>query len=296
MGWFSKKKAAAVKPARPNPRPNSATMIKTLQGLLESFAIGTRIGYYPDFENKLQLEGLIVGVCIDDEHIFRQDAFQFTQAPTAKPNNEFSSPIDLRYARSICLLVPTDQQAVLRLDHDKRAKLGKGHLFRKGNQLTLVSFNTRNQNRQVQTQVFKREKLKSGLHAGHEVALLEVSLGTVETFDPRGQVRVETNLAATISRNGTDEVIPATILDISEAFLRIQLEPTETPWPQFSNRHYAIISLKPDDNAPMMRLKCNLSLERGNSRIFEINAVIRNGVEHPYSAVDGMQLKIALCS
>jgi len=296
MGWFSKKKNVEVKPARPNPKPNSANKLKTLQGLLESFSIGTRIGYYPDFENKLQLEGLIIGVCIDDEYIYRQDAFQFSLAPTAKPNNEFSGLIDLKYARRICLLVPTDQQAVLRLDHDKRAKLGKGNLFRKGNQLTLVSFNTHSQNRQVQTQVFKREVLKSGLHAGHEVALLEVALETVETFDPRGQVRVETNLPATISRNGTDEVIPATILDISEAFLRIELEPSETPWPQFSNRQYAIISLKPDEHTPMMRLKCSLSLERGSSRVFEINSVIRNGVETPYSTVDGMQLKIALHS
>lgn len=294
MGWFSKTKAVEAKPHSPSPKPNSANRLKMLQGLLESFAIGTRIAYYPDFENNLQLEGLIIGVSIDDELIFRQDAFEFSAGPTAKPSNEFSDLIDLKYARRICFLVPTDQQAVLRLDHDKRAKLGKGHLFRKGNQLTLVSFNTHSQNRQVQTQVFKREKLKSGLHAGHEVALLEVSLETVETFDPRGQVRVETNLPATISRNGTDEVIPATILDISEAFLRIELEPTETPWPQFSGRHYAIISLKPDDNTQMMRLKCHLSLERGSSRIFEINAVIRNGVEHPYSTVDGMQLKIAL--
>lgn len=137
--------------------------------------------------------------------------------------------------------------------------------------------------------------LKSGLHAGHEVALLEVLLDSVEVFDPRGEVRVETQLPATISRNGTDEVIPATILDISEAFLRIQLEPTEPPWPQFTSRHYAIISLKPDDSTPMMRLKCHLSLERGNSRIFEIDSIIRNGVEHPYSTVDGLQLKIALC-
>jgi len=275
--------------------PNSANKLKALQGLLESFSIGTRIAYYPDFENNLQLEGLIIGVSIDDELIFRQDAFEFSGASTAKPNNEFSGLIDLKYARRICFLVPTDQQAVLRLDHDKRAKLGKGHLFRKGNQLTLLSFNTHNQNRQVQTQVFKREQLKSGLHAGHEVALLEVQLESVEIFDPRSEVRVETQLPATISRNGTDEVIPATILDISEAFLRLQLEPIETPWPQFTHRHYAIISLKPDDTKPMMRLKCHLSLERGSSRIFEINSVIRNGVEHPYSTVDGIQLKIALC-
>ncbi len=92
---------------------------------------------------------------------------------------------------------------------------------------------------QLQTQVFKREQLKSGLHAGHEVALLEVELETVETFDPRGQVRVETSVPATISRNGTDEVMPATILDISEAFLRIQLEPSESLWPLFSNRDHA---------------------------------------------------------
>lgn len=156
MGWFSKTKAAEVKVSPPSPRPNSANKLKMLQGLLESFAIGTRIAYYPDFENKLQLEGLIIGVSVDDEFIFRQDAFEFSDASTAQPNNEFSGLIDLKYARRICFLVPTDQQAVLRLDHDKRAKLGKGHLFRKGNQLTLLSFNTHNQNRQVQTQVFKR--------------------------------------------------------------------------------------------------------------------------------------------
>ena len=294
MGWFSKKKAAEVKPARPTPKPSSVKKLKMLQGLLESFAIGTRIGYYPDFEKKLQLEGLIIGVSIDDEYIFRQSAFSFSEAPTAQPSNEFSGPIDLKYARRICFLVPTDQQAVLRLDHDKRAKLGKGSLFRKGNPLTLVSFNTHSQNRQLQTLVFKRELLKSGLHAGHEVALLEIALETVETFDPRGQVRVETSVPATISRNGTDEVMPATILDISEAFLRIQLEPSETPWPVFSSRDYAVISLKPSANTPMIQLKCSLSLERGNSRIFEISAVIRNGVEHPYSTVDGMQLKIIL--
>lgn len=293
--FFKKKKKPAVVAAAPAPaKPNSANKLKALQGLLESFSIGTRIGYYPDFERELQLEGLVIGVCIDDEFIFRQDAFQFSGEPSAKPSNEFSSDIELKYAKSISLMIPIDPQAILRLDHDKRAILGKGNLFRKHNPLTLVSFNTSSQNRQVETQVLQRTQLKSGLHAGHQVALLEVALGTLEAYDPRTQVRVETNLPATISRNGTDTVMTATILDISEAFLRVQLEPTETEWPYYSSRQHAIISLKPNDNTPLIRLKCYLSLERGNSRVFEIQSVIRDGIEQPYTTVDGMQLKIAL--
>lgn len=269
--------------------------LMAMQRALESLHIGSRVLLIPEFRPDLKLDNIVIGLCIDDIFVFSPEDLQFDALEQSYVIRDgIHGDRVLSRIESCALVVPMDSGAEGKLDYDSRAALGDGGLYRRHSWLSVASNNASAGNVQLEAEIVRRTQLKSGMHAGHKVALLELALGTLAEYDPRAQARIDTKLPATLCRNGTDTIIPAVILDVSEQFLRVRLDPSDHQWPRFSERHHALITLKPTTGASVLKLKCRQAHIRGDARVFEIKAKIDGAIEHPFTGIDAMELKIQL--
>lgn len=292
-----------LKPVEPEAKPAKPTRrgIEMIQRLVDSFPLGARIRYHPEFDTESLLDGLVLGYGFDNQFIFMPQQLDFAGTESV-PSIELTEPSLPRGRASLTrvdnfqILIPSDTGEERKLDYDRRVALGRNGPFTKGSQLSVITLGNGSENLRINCEVQRRIVLQSGPHRGLQVAVLNMQLGTVEAYEPRAQSRVETRTPATVCRDGSDKILPAFVLDVSEFFLRLALDPPEREWPSLSEKNFVLIALKPWSDKPILKLKCGFVREAGSERVFEIRQVLRQGKYVDFQTLDALELKIALMS
>lgn len=269
--------------------------IEAARRIMKWFPIGSRIRYYPELEEKGMMDSLIMGYVVDKIPVFRQADISIADTSTSPVLRVIDETGEVRVKdryEDFYLVIPASSGEELKLDYDTRASMGQQGHFGKYTKLTLLTQNGNQGNISIEAEVHRNVELKKGVHAGHKVALLSVLLGTVEAYEPRAQIRIATRLPVTVSKNGSETVLSAVMLDVSESALRLVLEDDRQAWPEFGSKDFVIVGLKADRESPMQRFKCRPIRTAGNERVFAIEQVHRQGRYEPFSTLDAMELKI----
>lgn len=277
--------------------------IEAIMRIAKSFPIGARIRYHPEFDTASLLDTLVLGYVFDDYFVFTANQFGFSGSESIPTIDitEYSRAdaainlLSLNRIDSFQLLIPSSAGEERKLDCNSRASLGRNGPFAKGSPLTLITLGGA-ENLRMNVVVHKRMLLPNGPHQGMQVAVLDVLLESLEGHEPRAQPRVETRMPATVCRDGSDKVLPAFILDVSEFYMRLMLDHSESGWPPLSAKHFVLISLKPWPDRPVLKLHCHFVREAGGERVFEIVQVLKQDKFIPFEMLDAIELKIALMS
>lgn len=289
-----KTEPAAVEPSAKLCRQN----VKCVRRIIESLPLGARIRHHAEFDENSVLDGLVLGYGFDGHLVFLKNQLAFIDSdvtPEIHINTaDQGGTIDFRSIESFQLLIPSDTGEERKLDYDRRASIGRNGPFSKGAYLTLISLGNGVENLRMACTVDKRMVLETGPHRGLQVALLNVQLATIESYEPRAQSRVETRTPVTICYEGSDTVLPAFIVDVSEFFLRVALDPEDRKWPALADKNLVHIALKPWPNKPMLKLKCHFIRDAGGERVFEIDQQLKQGKYIAFEMLDAIELKIAL--
>ena len=144
--------------------------------------------------------------------------------------------LSLPRINSFQLLVLSDLGEDRKLDYDTRASLGRHGPFAKFTRLAVIAFSGNHDNIRVTCEVQRRQLLKHGPFKGHEVAMLEVELGTIEAYEPRTHSRIECQAKAAVYRDSDASPLAAKVVDVSEYFLRLVLESADAEWPYMSEK------------------------------------------------------------
>lgn len=290
-------------PAKPVVAVSRRSNLGVIQRLLASFPLGARIRYHPEFDEASMLDSVLLGYGFDDQYVFVPQHLSIQSgdegvSPSLKISNSLlpNGQIIFNTLESFHLIVPSDTGEERKLDYDRRAALGRTGQFSKGSRLSVITLGNGAENLRVLCEVLRREVLSCGPHRGLQVAVLSVQVSSVETYEPRAQSRIETRTPATVSLDGSDTVAPAFVLDVSEFFLRLSLDPPERTWPSLTAKSKVFIALKPWTNKPPLKLQCQYTREAGSERVFEISHVLKMGKYVNFTQLDGIELKIALMS
>lgn len=273
--------------------------IAAVRRVIESLPLGARIRHHAEFDENSVLEGLVLGHGFDGHFVFLKNQVVFTDAEAAaeiqvNTSGQPGTGVSYRSIESFQLLIPSDTGEERKLDYDSRASIGRNGPFSKGAYLTVISLGNGAENLRMACTVEKRMVLEEGPHRGLQVAVLNVQLDTIESYEPRAQPRVETRTPVTICYDDSDTVMPAFILDVSEFFLRVALDPEDRKWPVLPDKSFASIALKPWPNKPMLKLKCHFIRDAGGERVFEIDQQLKQGKYVAFEMLDAIELKIAL--
>jgi hypothetical protein len=276
--------------------PSRRQQMQALQRMVNAVKIGSRIRYHQEYEEASVLESLVIGYRINNISLYRQSDIQFEDDDGITRVLLQTEIGQERFARieSMQLIVPGAIGEERKLDYDSRATLGRRGQFAPKSKLVLMSTNFNTEHLKLDAVVERNLKLTDGVHTGLQVAYLDVLMGTLSKHEPRQFTRVAVSLPVTVCKNGTEQVLPATLLDFSEKSVRLALDPAKDHWPEFGKKDFALIGLKSSLEKPMVKLQAQCIEVRGQERIFEMTHIQRQGRASSIEMIDVLEIKIDL--
>lgn len=278
-------------------RSSRGQQLDALKRIFNSVKIGSRIRYHQEYEQDSILETLVIGYCINDIAVYRQADIEIQGDEGGIPRVVVHSASGVDRALrvdSIQLMVPGAIGEERKLDYDSRATLGRRGPFAPGSRLVVMSTSYNSEHLKLEVQVQRNKKLTEGIHAGMQVALLDVQADSLTSHEPRQYSRVLTDLPVTLSKNGTEQVMPVRLKDFSEKTLCLALDRDGDIWPEFTKKDFALLGVKSSIDKPMVKLRCVCVENRGDLRIFEMTHIGRQGALAPIEMIDVLEIKIDL--
>lgn len=271
------------------PRPEE------LRQVVEFFPIGKKIRYSPEYKKEVILDTLIVAYCVDGEYIYSWDAIEFNDdgAPTAFLVGPKVQRIDIDRVGEFQILVPdtSDQEATL--DYPRRAMIGRGRQFHKGNAIALISNAGALGVSTMETEVDKHFVLKDGPYAQSAMVLLTPQLETITVTDQRGthRARIDVPVTMTIQERLRG---PGVIVDISDAALRIRVREGHTMPPMGRGDDVTLDIDFGGDQERLFRIKAAVIRRSPESCVVRIVAQFKDRRFVPLGPLDMLELKAGL--
>ncbi len=192
--------------------------------LMQCFPIGSKIRYFPEDESDLALDTIIIAYGINDHLVYTQNDIR-----SQMDGNNHVFLIDdnwrdlvIQKVNNFCLLIPYVLDDRNDLSYPRKVELLNETRFARDRELTLISLRGDRGVPHLHTRVRKRLIMKDGYYAHHPVVVLETKPQSLTLIDQRSEHRLHTAAAATIKVIGGEEQCPCTIVDFSEAHVRVK--------------------------------------------------------------------------
>lgn len=272
------------------PRPDE------LRQVVEFFPIGKKIRYSPEYKKEVILDTLIVAYCVDGEYIYSWDAIEFDDggAPTAFLVGPRAQRVEVARVSEFQLLVPDTSDQETTLDYPRRAMIGRGRQFHKGNAIALISNAGALGVATLETEVDKHFVLKDGPYAQSPMVLLTPQLETVMVTDQRGthRARIEVPVTMTIQERLRG---PGVIVDISDVALRIRVREGHTMPPMGRGDDVTLdIDFGGGDEERLFRIRAAVIRRSPESCVVRIVAHFKDRRFVPLGPLDMLELKAGL--
>ncbi|MDE2584273.1 MAG: PilZ domain-containing protein [Betaproteobacteria bacterium] len=207
--------------------------LEQFQELTEFFPVGKKLRYFPDYKKDIVFDTLLVAYCVNGQFLYSWEAVELDEegTPLAFHVGERKTRIPVEKVVQFQLLVPDTSDLELTLDYDRRAVLGRGRQFLKGNDITLIANAGVKGVATVDTQVAKQLILKDGPYANTKMVLLTPDLDDITVTDQRRQARAKACVPVNLSWGEHQLHGPCTLVDMSESAVRVRVRDGESPLP-----------------------------------------------------------------
>lgn len=201
--------------------------------LMEFFPIGKRLDYCPEFKKEIVFETFVVAYCVNGHFVYSAEAIERNPQgdPVSFQIGEDGKRIPVSDLKQFQLLVPDTSDLEMKLDYQRRALIGRGRQFNKGNYISLTSNAGAKGVSTVDTEVAKQVVLPDGPYAQTKMVLLTPELQTLAVTDQRKRVRAKTCVPVMVLLPGGKLSGPCTIVDMSDDAVRLRVRDRDTTMP-----------------------------------------------------------------
>lgn len=205
-----------------------------LKALLDYFPIGKKLRYCPEFKKEIVFDTFVVAYCVNGNFLYSADAIDRDSDgnPTLFRTGENGEQTPVSGVKLFQLLVPDTSDLEMKLDYHRRALIGRGRQFIKGNFISLISNAAGRGVSTVDTEVAKQIVLQDGPYAHTKLILLTPELNTLTVTDQRRRTRAKTCVPVMVTVLGGELTGPCTIIDISDGAVRIRVRDHDPAMPE----------------------------------------------------------------
>jgi hypothetical protein len=291
---------------QPDPEPDDSTPMPAtlmrkprpdeLRQVLDYFPIGKKIRYSPEYKKEVVLDTLIVAYCVDSDFVYSWDAIEFDASgePLAFLVGPQAQRIDIARVGEFQILVPDTSDQEKTLDYQRRAMIGRGRQFHKGNAIALISNAGNLGVATLETEVDKRFQLKDGPYSGTDMVLLTPLLDSINVTDQRGAHRARINVPVTMTIQDRLRG-PCIIVDISDIAMRIRVREGHTMPPMGRGDDVTLdIDFGSGDQERLFRVKAAVLRRSQESCVVRIVSHFKDRRFVPLSPLDLLELKSGL--
>lgn len=265
-----------------------------LKQVLEYFPIGKKIRYSPEYKKEVILDTILVAYCVDGEYVYSWDAVEFD--PEGTPSAFLLGPkaqrVEATRISEFQLLVPDTSDLENTLDYPRRAMIGRGRQFHKGNAIALMSNAGARGVSTLETEVDKKFVLKDGPYAQSAMVLLTPQLSTLSVTDQRNinRARISVPVTMTIQERLRG---PCVIVDISDVAMRVRVREGHT-MPPMSRGDDVTLDIDFGENERLFRVKCSVIRRTGDACVVKLLGQFKDHHFAPFAPLDLLELKSGL--
>ncbi len=267
-----------------------------LKTLVEFFPIGKKLRYYPEFKKDIVFDTLMVGYAVNGELLYSSDAVERDPNGhvTAFRIGEDGARIRAADVYLFQVLVPDTSDLERQLDYARRAEIGRGKQFNKGNYITLMSNAAMRGLSTVDTEVAKPLVLVSGPYAHTKMILLTPELDTLVVTDQRRKPRAKTCAPVVLCLPGGGLSGPCVIADISDDSVRVRVRDRETPLPPMAAGAEVTLDIDLGDSGARYLLKGRVLRRASDACVIHLEGMFEGGRLKNFGPLDLLELKAGL--
>lgn len=267
-----------------------------LKTLIEFFPIGKKLRYYPEFKKEIVFDTLVVAYCVNGKFVYSGESVD--RDPEGAPTmfrigeNEGRTPVsDLKLFQ---LLVPDTSDLEMKLDYHRRALIGRGRQFNKGNYISLISNAGGKGVSTVDTEVAKQVVLPDGPYAHSKMILLTPDLDTLSVTDQRRKSRAKTRAPVTLSVTEGRLSVPCTIVDMSEGDVRIRVRDRDMTMPPLHKGNEVILDVDLGTAERHYTIRGSVIRRAAETCVIQLDGLLEDGKFARFSPLDLLELKSGL--
>lgn len=267
-----------------------------IKTLIEFFQIGKKLRYYPEFKKDIVFDTLVVAYCVNGRFVYSMEAIDRDPEgfPTVFHSGESGQHTHVSRLSEFQLLVPDTSDLEMKLDYYRRALIGRGRQFNKGNYITLISNAGAKGVSTMDTEVAKQIVLPEGPYAHMKMILLTPELNTLLVTDQRKKVRTKTYAPVSMFLPEGKFSGPCTIVDISEGEVRVRVRDRGTTMPLMHRGDEVTIEIDLGVAESHYAIKGVVIRRSAETCVFHLAGQYVEGKLVGFSALDLLELKAGL--
>ena len=280
-------------PAHNSPAAFQSARIRTL---IEFFPIGKKLRYYPEFKQDIVFDTLILAYCVNGNYLYSTDAIDRDAEgnPTVFRFGENDQRTPVAALKLFQLLVPDTSHLEMKLDYHRRAQIGRGKQFNKGNYISLISNAGGKGVSTVDTEVAKQVNLPDGPYAHMNMVLLTPELSTLSVTDQRKKSRAKITAPVTLHIPDVRQALPCTLVDMSEGEVRMRVREHGAVMPELQRGDGVLIEADLGEAERHYTIKGNVIRRSPETCVLQLEGQIRDGKYCAFSPLDLLELKAGL--
>jgi len=269
--------------------------------LLKYFPIGCRLKYFPEFQNVIKLDTLVLGYKINMHFIFSARALSAVRKDGVGVLriNSAGAKDELRHIDALHIIIPHKLRN--EVDYPEPGSEHSGEKFtektvndfNRGNAITLFKKGSGGKVPHLTTTVGRSIELKDGYYANTRVVLLEPEMDSFKFLDQRRSRRLYARIPAVLSF--ADEApLPCVIQDFSEKAFRVSSADDS----QFSKKIIegvkATLCVKLENECDELVLKCVVHRKTEDYLVLFPSMIERNKRFRDFDPMDELYIKTTL--
>jgi len=285
--------------AKETPSENGTRMridSNRIKTLIEFFPIGKKLRYYPEFQKEIVFDTFIIGYCVNGSFVYSGESIDHDSQgyPIAFRVGESEKRTLVSDLKLFQLLVPDTSDLEMKLDYQRRALIGRGRQFNKGNCISLISNAGAKGVSTVDTEVAKQIVLPDGPYAQTKMILLTPELQTLIVTDQRKKAR--TKIGAPVLVSLPEGVLsgPCTIVDISESAVRIRVRDRDATMPVMHQGGEVILDIDLGEEKQRYIIKGSVIRSSIETCVIKLEGLFKDGKLRSFDPLDLLELKAGL--
>jgi hypothetical protein len=286
--------------AAPNAHPAHASAgrpdLGRIRTLIEFFPIGKKLRYYPEFNKDIVLATLVVGYSVNHHFIYSMESIEtdVDGTPVGFHAEDSGTRIQAAAIRQFQIVVPDTSDLARKLDYQRRAQLSRHGQFSPGNSISLISNAGVKGISTIDTEVARQIVLADGPYAQMNLVLLTPELSTLSVTDQRRKPRTRTSVPAALFVPASETSGPCTIVDISEAELRLRLDGGNPETLRLHEGDPLCIDIRLGEAERHYAVKGTIIRSSDGTCVVRLEGQIRDRRLEPFGPLDLLELKAGL--
>lgn len=287
---FFRRKKSAGPIAEINSHRFTSWLLHQISG---GFAITDQVELRPEYIQDLTVESIIVGFMADNHVIYAMEDVTWDEATQTIAFHSRENGKSISQVERFSLLFPLDNSDDRNMAYHQKEEFSRVGLFKRGNTLTIMTKNSGHTRYSIDGVVTTYLRLKSGLFANHEVAVLSLDPMSFKQSERRKHQRIDTDVDVSLKAIKGSAIFGGRIVDYVEGAARVVLDDPAALNVLVQDKPVSM-TMELEEVDRQYEIEGTISKAQENEVVVNFRKIYKGKSFAPFGKLDGIEIKAML--